>query len=155
MAETGVDDQIYQPHSRYRLMAGVSTLLFLALSWNLLAPVFRGRGWLAVNMDVGLLFFMAVSLGIALWYLRLSFARVEVSAESVTLRMPLSRPQSVTYQQLAGVSVSHRAGRPITLLFHPKGRAGLVDPDEIASLTLPELADQETLLADLEGQTPP
>ena len=56
-------------------------------------PTGRGSG-IQRGLDAGLLVFMAVSLGISLWQVRLALCRVEMTADSITLRAPLARPST-------------------------------------------------------------
>ena len=146
--------QEFSPHPRYRWMALGSGLLFLLLGWNLVSPMVRGESLIVSEVDRGLLFFMVVAAAIALWYLRLALSRVSLSPSEVTLHGPLMATKTVSTQQMTGLSVSGRSGHAVTLLYHPSGRNDLIDPDEIASLTLPEVDDQDALLAELESWVP-
>ena len=146
--------RIYKPHVRYRWMALGSIVLFLLLGWNLLSPVVRSGQWSALNPEVGMLFFMAAAIGIALWQGRMALSRVELTETGVSLTMPLSSVRRVDFRQISTISESGRGGHVITLLYHPIGANQLVDVDDLDGLTLPEVVDQDSLLDCLESNIP-
>lgn len=146
--------RIYKPHSRYRWMALGSVLLSLLLGWNLFSPVFRTGHWSALPPDVGTIFFILAAIGIALWQGRMALSRVELTATSVSLSAPFSRIRIVDFRQISSVSESGRAGRVITLIYHPVGPNQLVDVDDLDGLALPEVIEQDSLLERLEECVP-
>jgi hypothetical protein len=134
---------IYRAHPRYRLFALICVGLVLLFAWQL---------W--HKFEAGSAIFFVVVLGLLAWYGRAAGSRVEVDPTRLTLYTPLAAPRSVEFRQLAGVSEEGRMGQAILVLYHPLREHGLVELDEIRSLALPAMTDQETLLAALARQVP-
>ena len=145
---------VYRPHARYFFFAAGSLGLATLFGWNLLRTVAAQGIPVALEQAPGDLFFFLALLGVTLWYLRLLLSRVYIEHESVTLVMPFARGRTVAYQQLAGVSTGGRFSRAITILYHPRLPNGLLDLDDLRSLILPELNDQDPLLVELETRVP-
>lgn len=152
-AQNDMTSRVYKPHPRYQWMAVGSLVLSLLLAWTLMAPIVRSGQWMAANLDVGALFFMAAAIGIAIWQGRMALSRVKLTSKNVSLFTPLARTRHVDFRQLSSVTENGR-GRVITLLYHPVGANQLVDVDDLKGLPLPEVVDQDSLLEILEEHVP-
>ena len=133
----------YTAHPRYRIFALVSLLLAGLFAWDL----FDG-----FEPAIGL--FAVVCFGLFLWYARAMLTRVVLVADRVILRIPLSRPCAVEFRQLMTVSEEGRMAREILIMYHPTREQGLVDLDDVRSIGIPSMVDQNSLLAALTEQVP-
>jgi hypothetical protein len=142
-AVTDPSAAVFKAHPRYRLFTLAAAALAALFVWDLRDGV-----------EIGSAIFLAVCVGLALWYGRAMGSRVEVTHDRVTLYAPLSAPATVEFRQLAGVSEEGRWTQAILLLYHPLADQGLLDLDEIRSLALPAVEEQPRLLATLDQQAP-
>ena len=141
---------VYKPGTRYKAYAGIGAVAAAAFGWRLASAWMDGQG---VQWDA--FFFLVMMLGLMAWALWQLPARVETSARSVTLTRPFVAPRTVEYRQLFSVSESGRVGgRSISLVYHPLRDDGLLDLDDARSLILPEVENQDQLLAWLEERKP-
>ena len=62
--------------------------------------------------------------------------------------------RTVALRQLMSVSTSGRAGKALILLYHPDRGDGMLDLDDVRSLVLPALDEQDALQSYLEAQVP-
>lgn len=144
----------FKPTARYWLMATAGLIIGLLLLWQWSGPLRHGLPFTTDSLLGGEALFTITSLVLALYFVRQAATRVTLTRRSVTRTMPLSTPQTVELRQLLSVSESGRAGNTLILLYHPVRRDGLLDLDEVRSLVLPALQEQEQLRAYLEAQAP-
>jgi hypothetical protein len=130
-------------HSRYLVLA----ILCLGL-----AGLF---GWeLAHRFDWGMLLFLAITLGLAVWYASVMASRVTLHPDRVEVFAPLGGTQAIEFRQLLSVTEEGRFGRAILLSYHPLLDQGLLDLEDVRTLALPIVVGQDALLADLAKQVP-
>lgn len=134
---------IYSAHPKYRLFVLTCAVLAVLFIWQL-----------RQLFDIGAVLFLVIAVGLLLWYGRMMGSRVVVEETRMALHTPLARPKVVEFRQLAGVSEEGRIGQSILVLYHPLAEHGLVELDEVRSLALPAVQDQEALLATLAKQVP-
>ncbi len=130
----------YPIHPRHKLLALLCLLLAALFGWN----VSRDFTWEAT-------FFLTILLAISAWSFALSFSRVVLTAEQITLYTPLRGEHRVELRQLISVSENGRFNRVLTLIYHPRLTNHLLDLDDVRSLILPTVDGQDELLATLEG----
>lgn len=141
---------VYKPGVRYKAYAGIGTVATAAFGWRLASAWLGGQG---VQWDA--LFFLVLMLGLTAWALWQIPSRVETSSRDVTLTRPFATPRKVEYRQLFSVTENGRVGgRSISLVYHPLREDGLLDLDDARSLILPEVENQDELLALLEERMP-
>jgi hypothetical protein len=133
----------YNTHPRYRIFALVSLLLTGLFAWDLLDGLEPAIGLFAV-----------VCCGLFLWYVRAMLTSVVLSEDRVVLHVPLSQPRAVEFRQLMTVSEEGRIAREILIMYHPTCEQGLVDLDDVRSMSLPVMVDQTSLLATLNDRVP-
>lgn len=140
----------YRASPRYQLMALVGVLVAIAFGWTLSSTWARGEG-----LAYDALFFFLVMIGFTFWALYQALGRVELADRELTLYMPLAAPRTIEYRQLFSATENGRVGgRSISLVYHPLRADGLLDLDDARSMTLPEVAGQDELLAWIEARTP-
>lgn len=144
----------FRPTPRYALMAGAGLVIGLLLLWQLLAPLRGGAPFTSEQLLSGEGLFTATSLVLALYFARQATTRVALTRQTITRTMMLGAPQSVELRQLMSVSESGRAGNALILLYHPLRADGLLELDDVRSLVLPALQEQDALRTYLEGQVP-
>lgn len=141
---------VYKPGTRYKAYAGIGAVAAVAFGWRLGSAWLGGQG---VQWDA--LFFLVLMLGLTAWALWQIPSRVETSSRDVTLTRPFTAPHTVEYRQLFSVTENGRVGgRSISLVYHPLREDGLLDLDNARSLILPEVENQNELLALLEERMP-
>ncbi len=129
----------FTPHFWYKLVALFCGGLMALFGWNL-----------AQRFTFEAAFFVVMLIGVVAWCGYSTLSQVAVTSTAVTLQTPLRANRQVEFRQLISVSENGRFNPVITLLYHPHLANGLLDLDEVHSLILPALRDQEqvvTLLA--------
>jgi hypothetical protein len=134
---------IYLAHPKYRFLVLACAVLGVLFAWQLRA-----------GFEVGTALFLIIILGLLVWYSQALGSRVVVEPTRLVLHRPLATTRAVEFRQLAGVSEEGRFGQAILVLYHPLGEQGLVVLDEIQSLALPTVRNQDALLAMLVEQIP-
>lgn len=134
---------VYRAHPRYRLFALICGLLALTFGWEL------SRG-----VEAGALVFLGVSIGLLAWFGREVGSSVTLEGRRLRLHRPFAADTVVEFRQLAAVHQEGRIGASILLHYHPLAADGLVTLDEIRSLALPALVDQEELADLLQREVP-
>jgi hypothetical protein len=135
---------IYPIHPLYRIFALLCVLLTVVFGWQLRA-----------GLDWGTLFFMGVTTFLTLRYLRLVASRVKLDGDRVRLYMPLMPVQEVEFRQLSAVNEEGRGLKSILLLYHPRAETGLLDADDVRTLSIPAVYAHEELLSALTAQVRP
>lgn len=128
------EDTLLQPPPAYRFLFTLPALLSLALLIDL---VRRPAGESAV------MFVACVAL--TLVTVPRGWARVAVTADRVTLQMPLHRPVTVFLRQLIDYEVAGRGWRAVLLRYHPMDDMGRMDIANQQFLSLVPLRDQYVL----------
>ena len=116
----------------------VCVALTLLFGWSL---------WQTPTIQTG--FFCVICLGAAFWYGQMSLSSVTITENSLVYDSLLRSRQEVEFRQLIEVSENGRFGQAITLLYYPVLTTGLVDLENVQSLFLPQVIDQETLYSTL------
>ncbi|HHY58660.1 MAG TPA: hypothetical protein GYA08_24860 [Chloroflexi bacterium] len=130
----------YQPTSHYGLLTafGVGAAIFCA--WAL----WRQFDWITLIFMIGCLF-AAFSFA-AQWS-----ARVEVDRQGFWLRS-LWRHRRIEFRQIDDATEAGRIVRGIVVTYHPLMPNGLLNLDELHSVTLPAVGRQQTLLEQLRAR---
>ena len=144
----------FKPTPRYALMTGAGLVVGLLLLWQLLAPLRHGVPFRWEQLLSGEGLFSITSLVLAFYFARQAATRVTLTRRAITRAMPFSAPRTVELRQLMSVSTSGRAGNALILLYHPDRGDGLLDLDDVRSLVLPALDEQDALQSYLETQVP-
>jgi hypothetical protein len=138
-----MDEREFRPLPLYWGIAGICILLALLLAWEF---------WQTSNL--GALLFLLIMLSIALWSCDSALSRVFLSTSTLQMTTPLRGGRSVELRQLVSVVESGRIAPVVALLYHPRGADGLLDLDQVQSLTLPVLQNQAELCAALQRGMP-
>ena len=133
----------YKTHLRYRLYLLAGLVMAALLVWNLVHTV-----------EPGTILFIGICLLLVVWNVSASLSWVAVEPDRVILHGPFGGARAVEFRQLLSVTEEGRFGHAILLLYHPKLEQGLLDLDEVRSLALPAVADQEQLLENLSKRVP-
>lgn len=133
---------LYHPTPRYALLTGAGAFAALLCAWSL---------W--QQFDWFTLFFLGGSLFAALAFAAQWRTVIEVDAHGLWLRVPL-RTQRVEYRQLDGAVEAGRIVRGIVVTYHPLRENGLLDLEDLRSVTLPAVERQYELLTLLESKCP-
>lgn len=132
----------YHPTPRYALLTSAGFLAALLCAWSL----WQQFDWITLIFLIGCLF-AAFSFG-EQWR-----SVVVLDEHGLTLRSPI-RVRSVAYRQLDGAVEAGRVVRGIVVTYHPLRENGLLDLEDLRSVTLPAVDQQMELLADLEARCP-
>lgn len=132
----------YRSASIYLLMVGASALAVLLCAWSLWVQF----DWITLIFLFGCLF-AAWSFGVQ-WR-----STVELDAQGFIVRAPF-QTQRVEYRQLDDAGEAGRLVRRIVVTYHPLREHGLLDLDELRSVTLPAVEKQVELLTLLESKRP-
>ena len=130
----------YQTQSRYMLFALIPAVCALVLAWQISA-----------QFDPVAVVFFLIALAATVWAVVNMLSRVRVNEHAVTLRHPLKGVSTVEFRQLISVHTGGRLLPNLVLFYHPRAENDLLDLDEVRSLTLPALEEQETLLDTLQA----
>jgi hypothetical protein len=133
---------IFHPTSRYVLLAGAGAAAALLCAWSL----WQQFDWITLLFLGGCLF-------AALAFAAQSRTVVELDAQDLVVRAPL-HTRRVDYRQLDGASEAGRIVRGIVVTYHPLRADGLLDLDDLHSVTLPAVERQYELLDQLEAKRP-
>jgi hypothetical protein len=125
----------YPATSRYALLTGAGGLAALLCAWSLT----RQFDWITLIFLCGCLF-AAFSFAVQ-WR-----SMVELDPKGFWLRSPL-RTQRVEFRQLDGAVEAGRMARGIVVTYHPLHANGLLDLDDLHSVTLPAVEQHAELLA--------
>ncbi len=140
----GPTGTIFPAHRRYRFYFVGGVGLTLLFTWEV---VRRFSPELAI--------FLGMSLIIALWSARKMGSRVELTPIGVTLHTPFSPAQHLDFRQLLSAGEEGRRSKIITLIYYPVGGDGLLDLQNPLTLFLPEVEEQERLMAIIHREMPP
>lgn len=144
--------QVFPAHPIYRILTLVSTAVLGLLAWQL-RNVARQAG--SQELEAGTFLFLGISLILLLRFARMATARVTLDAEAISLHLPWTPPRTVAFRQISQVHEDGRGIRSILVLYHPRTAGGLVDADELTSLTLPAVVRQDELLVALNDRVQP
>ena len=133
----------YRASLRYWLLAlgglGATVLLIFDI-------ITRGVTWDA------LLFALIGLLG-GLWALWMATTRVYVSNQGLIVRR-FTAVYQVDYQQIRSATLEGRLLSVVTIVFHPRLDNGLIDTEQVGSLLIPALVDQDQLIEQIEARMP-
>ena len=132
----------YRPVERYAFLGGAGLLAALFCAWAL----WRQFDWITLLFCFGCLF-AAASFGSQL------LARVELDAAGLRLVSPFAR-RRVEFRQLDSATEAGRLLRVIVVTYHPLAPNGLLDLEDLHSVTLPAVNQQYELLAMLQARAP-
>ncbi len=133
----------YRSTSVYIVMVGASALAALLCAWSLWVQF----DWITLVFLVGCLY-AAWSFG-AQWR-----SSVTVDAQGFIVSAPF-QSQRIEYRQIDDAGEAGRLVRRIVVTYHPLLGNGLLDLDDLHSVTLPAVDRQVELLALLESRRPP
>lgn len=125
---------IYRPVERYAFLGGAGLLAAIFCGWAL----WRQFDWITLLFFFGCLF-AAGSFGVQL------LARVEVDATGFRLETPLGS-HAVDFRQIDSADEAGRLLRVIVVTYHPLLENGLLNLDDLHSVTLPAVTQQYVLL---------
>lgn len=132
----------YRSVERYALLGGAGLLAALFCGWAL----WREFDWITLLFLFGCLF-AAASFGMQM------LARVEVDESGFRRVMPLGT-RRVEFRQLDSATEAGRLLRVIVVTYHPLQENGLLDLDDLRSVTLPAVNQQYELLELLQQHAP-
>ena len=132
----------YRPVERYAFLGGAGLLAALFCGWAL----WRTFDWITLIFLFGCLF-AAASFGVQL------LGRVEVDATGLRLETPLGA-RRVEFRQLDSATEAGRLLRVVVVTYHPLLENGLLDLDDLRSVTLPAVNQQYELLELLQQHAP-
>jgi len=132
----------YRSVERYAFLGGAGLLAALFCAWAL----WRQFDWITLIFLCGCLF-AAGSFGIQL------LARVEVDESGFQVVTPMAA-RRVEFRQLDSATEAGRLLRVIVVTYHPLLENGLLDLDDLRSVTLPAVNPQYELLELLQQHAP-
>lgn len=132
----------YRASPRYWVLAvgGLGATLLL------LIDLFRGARWDTI-------LFAVIGLVGGLWALWMATTRVYVLEDGLLVRR-FTALYKVDYQQLLSADVQGRFLGVLSLVYHPRLDNGLIDTDQVGSMLVPALVDQDQLVATIESRIP-
>ncbi|MCE7979918.1 MAG: hypothetical protein DYG89_01895 [Caldilinea sp. CFX5] len=133
--------QTFAPHPIYRWLTLGGLLLTGLLGWDLFNIITPEE-----------FFFFLLSVTITLWFGNTLFSQVRLDERTIALQTPLRGVQQLDLRQVVSATEAGRLQRSLALLYHPRQPDGLLDLDQIQSLRLPMVVDQENLLAAIEAR---
>jgi len=132
----------YRAASIYLFLLGASILAVLVCVWSLWVQF----DWITLIFLFGCLY--------AAWTFGVQWrSRVALDLQGLSLHAPF-QSQRVEYRQLDAAGEAGRLVRRIVVTYHPLRDNGLLDLDELRSVTLPAVDQQIELLALLEAKRP-
>lgn len=142
MPETQPVTLYYRSTSIYLVVVGASALAVLLCAWSL----WMQFDWITLIFLPGCLY--------ATWSFSVQWrTTVTLDAQGFTVRAPF-QTQRVEYRQMDDAGEAGRLMRRIVVTYHPLRNNGLLDLEELHSVTLPTVDRQADLLALLESKRP-
>lgn len=142
MVEMQPEPVHYRSTSVYIVMVGASTLAALLCAWSLWVQF----DWITLVFLAGCLY--------AVWSFGVQWrSTVTLDAQGFIVRAPF-RSWRVEYRQMDNAGEAGRLMRRIVVTYHPLLANGLLDLDELRSVTLPAVDRQVELLAWFESKRP-
>ncbi len=132
----------YRPTGQYGLLTAFGAAAAIFCAWAL----WRQFDWITLIFLFGCLF-------AALSFANQWASRVEIDAQGFWLHAPLRR-RRVEFRQIDNAVEAGRIARGIVVTYHPLAPNGLLDLDELHSVALPAVAQQENLLEALRARCP-
>lgn len=133
----------FRPSVRYALYFLAATVLVVMFVFSLVA-----------RFDWGSLFFLGVGLVAMAWAGDQLLSRIEVDVAELRLRKPWRRPRAVAFRQMDALHPAGRLFPALVFTYHPVQPDGLLDLQDIHTLTLPAVEEQELLLHLLRARAP-
>ncbi len=137
------DAPVFLPRTTYRLFAlggAAVALLFLREILN--------------GFSLPSLFFLLGAIAFALIHVRWALMRMELTADSVTVRAPMQATTQIQFRQMITCEEAGRFMPGVSLVYWPVSAEGIVEMDVPRTLFLPALARQDELLAALQERIP-
>jgi hypothetical protein len=131
----------FRPSVRYALYFSVATVVTLMFVFSL-----------AARFDWGGLFFLGVGLVGMLWSGDQLLSRIELDATELRLRRPWRQPRQVAFRQMDALQIAGRLFAALVFTYHPLQDDGLLDLQDLHTLTLPAVEEQELLLSLLKAR---
>jgi hypothetical protein len=135
--------QRYPVQQWYPVSAVLCVLISLLFVWQLLQ-----------GFEPGALLFLMVCLAVAGWQWRAARTEVALGADRLLVAAPLGTDHEIEFGQLLDVVQEGRVNPTILIMYHPRNADGLLDLDDVQTVTLPAVQDQTALLERLEGHIP-
>ena len=135
--------QTFAPHPIYRWLTAGCLLLTGLLGRDLLDAI-----------TVEEFFFFLLSVTITFWFGNTLLSQIRLDERTIALQTPLRGVQQLDLRQVVSATEVGRVQRSLALLYHPRQPDGLLDLEQIRSLRLPMVTNQEILLAALEARIP-
>ena len=132
----------YRPTGQYGLLTAFGAGAALFCAWAL----WQQFDWITLIFLFGCLF-------AALSFASQWASRVELDDHGFWLHAPLRR-RRVEFRQLDSATEAGRVTRGIVVTYHPLAASGLLDLEELHSVALPAVAQQENLLEPLRARCP-
>ncbi len=130
----------YRASMRYWILA----IGGLGATVLLIYDMFNGVSWDEV--------FFALIGGVGgLWALWMATTRVYISDQGLIVRR-FTAVYRVDYRQIVSASIEGRFLSVVSVIFHPRLENGLIDTEQVGSLLIPSLADQELFIEQLESR---
>ncbi len=97
--------------------------------------------------------FAAIGLLGGLWALWMATTRVLVTDDGLIIQR-FTAMYKIDHQQLLRADVQGRFLGVLSLIYHPRLENGLIDTDQVGSMLVPALVDQQALIERLESRLP-
>ena len=131
----------FRPSARYALYLLVTTVVVILFVVSLVA-----------RFDWGSLFFLTASLVGMIWSGDQLLTRVELDATEIRMRQLWRTPKQVAFRQMNSLEVAGRLFSSLVFTYYPLQPDGLLDLQDLYTLTLPALEEQDLLLHLLEAR---
>ncbi len=138
-ASLEVSDE-YRASLRYWVLA----IAGLGATLLLIIDMFNGVSW-------DELLFAVIGIFGGMWALWMATTRVYVSNQGLIVRR-FTAAYRVDYQQILSASIEGRFLSIVSIVFHPRLDDGLIDTEQVGSIMIPSLVDQEQLIEQLEAR---
>jgi hypothetical protein len=135
--------QTFPVQGWYRVTAVLCLMLGLLFGWRLLQ-----------GFEPGMLVFLLLSVSVAGWQWRAARTEIALGSDRLLVNAPLTPNHEIEFRQLLDVVEEGRMGRSILVMYHPLAENGLLALDDVRTLALPSVVEQEKLFDTLKAQAP-
>ena len=131
----------FRANARYALYCIVTTTIVALLSYSLLT-----------RFDWGSLFFLLVTLVGMIWSGDQLLSHVELDLTEIRLHRLWRAPVRIAFRQMDSLQIAGRIFPAQVYCYHPLQPDGLLDLQELHTLTLPAVEEQDLLLELLQAR---
>lgn len=137
------DRHLYPARRIYQIFALIGLVMTLLFVWTL-SQTFD---WLTLLFMVSTAFFMMVN---ARWMLM----RAELTPSGLTIHGPFDQTTHIDFRQMAEVHEAGRMAPGVGIVYYGLAENGLIEMDELQTIFLPALEDQQEFLQILRNEVP-